>query len=283
MSFPLNLNPHPKRKFVELSGDLEFQNSKYQQFDDSVVQQTTTTTMPGRFYSRKRRSVTPRFFKRRFNLKRGVAAKMARRAFSQPFRTGGRFRGMGEIKYIDATDVSATSVYNTTGLVTLINPIAQGDDNTNRDGRQIRMVSVHMRGRIEGPDTVQQDAGCRTLIVYDRQTNATALTIAGVLGTSATAFFFNNLDNKDRFVVLFDSYTTVGYHVNTATQAFAKANDGKTVQIFNKRVNLPVTYSGTGATVASITTGSLYLITLGDQASDTPYLLWRTRVRFVEQ
>lgn len=216
---------------------------------------------------------------------KGKVARMARRTFSQPFRTGGRFKSSAEIKNVDFENVAGTQVYDTTGLVTLVNGIATGDLGSQRNGRKVTMVSIHLRGKIAPVDGTTQAVGCRTMLIYDRQTNAAALTIAQVLDTSVSAnsLCWNLLDNKDRFVVLMDKYIAIGGFDTTATQTYAQSPTVSEV-VFHKKFNLPVAFNtGTGATVASITTGSIYILTIGDAAAGAGCtLIWKSRVRFLD-
>lgn len=233
---------------------------------------------------RKRRRFTPLRF-RGGKFSKSFAGRMARRTFSQPFRTGGRYPGVGEIKNIDVTNVAGTTLFNTTGTVQLLNPITQGSTANNREGRKVIMNSIHLKGHVTAlSDAAANETYCRTLIVYDRQTNAAALTIALVLAATVNAYQFNNLDNKDRFVTLFDSAKLLGRKINTTTQAYAMGA-ANFQHNFHKRINLPINYNtGTDNSVGSITSGSIYLITIGDAAVDgtEPAMYWNSRIRFTE-
>jgi len=61
---------------------------------------------------------------------------------------------------------------------------------------------------------------------------------------------------------------------------------GTTVQRFGqvyKKINFPVTFSGTDATISSIATGAIYFVTLGEQSTaDNNVMIVTSRVRYVD-
>lgn len=277
-NFPFYDKVFRKRKYSDLAGDLEFQQDKVRTLETPVEETTTTTTtsMPfTRRYTKKRFRGPRKFFRR------GAVAKMARRAFSQPFRTGGRFSSGREIKNKDFQNVAGTAVTDTTGRVDLINGIGNGDLGTERNGRKVVMTSIHLNAFIDPVDGVTVAHLARVLIVYDRQTNATALTIAQVL-IVADSLSFNNLDNKDRFVILMDKKFCIGAYDTTATTAVAQSPTNALIN-FHKKIWLPVSFNATATadTVATITTGSVYVITIGTAGVGAGgKVIWRSRIRF---
>jgi len=186
-----------------------------------------------------------------------------------PMRPGGflqaDIRQRGTQPELFSNDIAtATYVADTTGAIVLLNGVAQGDDINNRHGRRIQNKSVHIQGFLAAVDATTVDSLCRLMVVYDKQPNGVALTIADVL-TAVTASAFNKLDNRDRFVVLADKKIPLGGTDNTATQAVGHSPGTIAVNI-HRRINLPTTHIGTGATIASIGTGSIYMLTVGTAA-----------------
>lgn len=189
----------------------------------------------------------------------------------------------GELKAIDVVPSSSTCVLTTAGI-TLLNGVATGTDFTNRIGRKITMKSLFIRGWLQGQD-IQNGSPlgnlCRIMVVYDKQPNGAALTGLQVLKTIDAADQLN-LDNRDRFSVLVDKTVALGTITNVATQAVAGSPTCRAIKIY-KRLNLDVQFIGTDATVASIQTGSLYLLTCGSQAtSDGHTFYFSSRVRFTD-
>lgn len=225
---------------------------------------------------RKRKRSSVRIFPGR--KKRRLLTTVRRRPLA-PRRTGG-FYGLNQGAHgveIKDNDVDiATMPFNTSGAIQLLNGIAQGTDFTQRVGRKFTMTSIYIRMIIQNGTTQVPNNIARWMVVYDKQTNSNALTIANVLAAVSTTAP-NNLDNRDRFVVIYDKCHNIG-----ATGG----NDNQKVFIRKfRRCNLEVTNSGTGNTVGSIATGSLYFITVGDVVPGTTastVTAGTVRIRFKE-
>lgn len=190
---------------------------------------------------------------------------------------GGRPKHIAEKKVIDV-DPGNLNV-TTTGTVTLINGVATGTDFTDRVGRKIIMRSVYVRGIIFPDDFSTLNSLARIMLVYDMQANGAAPAITDIL-KSATSVSQLNLNNRDRFRVLMDKQWVLGAIDNTATQSVAGSPTVHALKKFT-RLNHEVLFNGTGATVASIATGALYLVTVGTQAAGAAATTTiSTRVRF---
>lgn len=159
----------------------------------------------------------------------------------------------GELK---AKDTSASMDMDTTGTRTLLNGIARGDDIADRTGRQINMRSIELRCFVTG-NAAAVDQHVRLLVVYDRQTNAAQAAATDVLVTNEPRSL-KTLENRERFVILVDKQL----YLNAAAEP-------GTARVFKmyRRMNLPTTFnSGDAGTVADITTGSLFAMSVGNQA-----------------
>jgi len=189
---------------------------------------------------------------------RDAAVAMARRA---PLVVGpniaqrGLVLNQGEFKCVD---VLCGGAVDTTTAVDLVNGIARGDELDQRIGRELTMRSVQIdmvTKATAGTGIAQQH---RILLVYDRQTNATALTAVQVL-TGATVYSPRNLENRRRFKILMDKKFQLNASGESGSERMFK---------FYRRLAHPVTFnSGDAGTVADITTGSLYLIYIGSIAA----------------
>jgi len=201
-----------------------------------------------------------------------------------PPRTGGFFgvatrRSRDERKVIDVDP--ATYGANTTGTVTLLNGVATGTDFTDRIGRKIIMKSLYIRGVCKPEDDNIANTLARVLIVYDMQSNGAAPVVTDVL-KSATSASQLNMNNRDRFKVLMDKQYAVGKVLDTATQAFAGSPTIHQLKKY-KRLNLEVLFNGTTNVIGSIATGSVYMITIGNQAAGLgAEFLVSTRIRFID-
>jgi len=190
------------------------------------------------------------------------------------------YGGRRELKYVDIA--SAAYACDTTGSVTALNLLAIGDDNTTRDGRQVTIKSVQVRGLIRPNDSIVNPSLARVMLVWDNAVNSgTIATIAQIL-TAADSKSFPLIDNSNRFTILSDDSFALAEQSSTATQSFAGA---PMVHCYEKylRINQVTQYSGTTAAIGSIQNGALYLVTIGSQAAGAGSTLdAATRVRFTD-
>lgn len=191
-------------------------------------------------------------------------------------RTGGRLppRASGELKNIDTRTLNTMVVAGaTTGKLLLLNPVIQGSSATTRLGRRITMVSLQCVYSMSFVPTTTGNSSLRFMIIYDKQTNATAMTAAQLLTTDEMNGLLN-LDNARRFRVIMDKVYPIGF-----------STSGPTCFLFKKwmKLNLPVEFNtGNAGTVGDITTGSLYLFVWqdGNLATASPQSIFTTRIRF---
>ena len=161
----------------------------------------------------------------------------------------------------------------TTRNVKLCNGMAQGTDYNTRIGRKILIKSVYVRLTFqpETANTLASNSTARCILIWDLQPNsATAIPALSDFfeAFSAGTTWMNtnnmmNLNNRERFVILWDKMVTLGF-LNT------NAANGSSCRVLKKykKVNLSVTYSATGAATNgqpnTIATGALWLVALGD-------------------
>lgn len=213
-----------------------------------------------------RRSAVPRRF-----FKRNVAGLRPRALL----RTGGLLPYPSNIerKFVD-TALAADAT--TTASINIVNAMAPGTSASTRIGRRILMKSLQIRAQIEREDpatTTSQHV--RMMIVYDRQSNATAPAITDIIDASNVQSL-RNMANVGRFFMIADEFIEI-----TAAQG------GNQYFIYNKFVkfNLPVYYNaGTAGTVADIATGGLFVCYLGSQAAgvDDINVTGNCRLRFTD-
>jgi len=208
----------------------------------------------------------------------------SRRGPVAPIRTGGFFgvsnrRGRQELKVVDV-DTTASNIISTP-TVALLNGVAAGTDFTDRIGRKIVMKSLYFRAYISPQDAITSDHFIRIAIVYDLQTNGTATAWTDVFKeTQPTSQL--NLNNRDRFRILYDKSFCAGSTNNTATQANSNGHNCFFMKKF-KPLKHEVIFGGTAATVGSIQTGSIYLLMMSNVATTAGSgLSWSSRVRFYD-
>jgi len=158
--------------------------------------------------------------------------------------------------------------FDTTGSVTLLNGVGTGTDFTNRIGRKVCWKSFLIQGTITANVSPASAGLCRIAIIYDTQPNG-ALPAIGDIFNAAVASSPLNLNNRDRFRVLWDKFFAPGTFNNGATLATQWASTG-IVRKYRK-INLETIYDGITAAIADIQSGSIMLVTLGSVAPGVRY------------
>lgn len=221
----------------------------------------------------------------------GYGARRRRRNI----RTGG-FLGI-ENKFADseatATNLTTTiaRVDPTSGSTQCLTAVAQGDGESQRDGRRYKMNSLHVRGMISMSavtgGTPQVPVIIRVAIVLDTQSNGAALTATDVFKTATTAaqnvHAFRNLQYSQRFRVLYDK----SYTMNAEAGAYDGINADwpSTKKQFKININIPETWaivdtSATTANITSVTDNSIHLLAWAD-GTNLATIRYESRLRFV--
>lgn len=195
---------------------------------------------------------------------------------TQSIRVGGWASRAGELKYLDNSFSPVISAGTSSFSVgtQLLNGCTQGSDATNRIGRKLVMKSCLIRGTFSMAATSTGGSPIRLVLVYDKQANgAQPATTDVFLADNFSSQ--NNLNNRDRFVILSDFIS----------DPIAAAGNYSVGFKMYKKLNLETMFNGTnGGTIADITSGSLYLFMCqnGSIGTAAPSLNIRTRVRFVD-
>lgn len=212
-------------------------------------------------------------------------------------RIGG-FLGI-ENKFYDTSLVGSAIVSAATmaglekdpGTVNCISAPAQGDGESNRDGKSIKLLSVHVNGMVTAARQADQTAAdgsseCFVALVLDTQTNGAQLNSEDVYtnpgaDASLCSHPLRNLQYSKRFKIL-------KYKIFTL-QNPTMAWDGTNIEQsgiqrsfrMDTRLNLPVTFNATGAGVSSVVDNSLHIIAGTNGTQLVPLISYNARVRFV--
>lgn len=216
--------------------------------------------------------------------KRARSASRKRLKSALNVRTAG-FLGQ-ELKFVDSTydaDI-ATLLSNGEADPTTencLNGVAEGDGENQRIGRRIIIKRVQMQGHVRYKVTTGGFGGADIMLalVLDTQSNGTQLQAENVfqqIGTETTTF--PNLLYEQRFKILKTWRTTL---LPTRNYNGTNVTTGGENKIFSWDIpmNIPVTYTGTGATVASIADNSLHVICVSGISNCR--LEYDSRVRYV--
>ncbi len=169
-----------------------------------------------------------------------------------------------------------------------LSSVAQGDGETQRDGRRMEILSVHIKGFVilvaqEAAAAPINGQAIRLVLVLDKQTNGAQLNAEDVFTTTTTDVnAWRNLQHSQRFRILKDVRIDLMPWGGTAggTNSFDR---GETKVLFeiHKVFKKPITvnHTGTTAVVASIADNSLHLIGVSTSATACA-VSYVSRVRF---
>lgn len=200
---------------------------------------------------------------------------------SRPLRFQANTVGAGPEKKNLDTDLSvgaaiATGVSSaawTIAAAQLINGVAQGATELTRVGRKIQMTKLEIIWSAVLQTTTANGCSMRFRVVYDKQANGVIPTIASIFAFDSF-FSPNNLANSDRFITIVDEIT----------EPLDQDNNTCVSGRISRKMSLETIFSGTGATVASIASGSMYLIACQNSFANTaaPALSAICRLRFID-
>lgn len=194
--------------------------------------------------------------------------------------TRGWANNNSELKYTDL----ARAIYaaDTTGTVTALNLTAVGDDNTTRDGRQICNRSIHVFGLLNPLDDATNANYSRLMLVWDAQPNSGAIAAITDILVAASSISSTNLNNRERFTVLRDCR----YSQGRVQAGYSNGDNTYAINEFVALKDVKTTYSGTTATIGSVATGALLMVTIGSEtaaSTDGGQFQLTTRLRFTDR
>jgi len=166
--------------------------------------------------------------------------------------------------YTTTTTIVGAGV-GTWSPLTFISQITQSVGAGGRIGRKCTLKSL--LGRFSVNVT---SSALRLLVVYDHSPNGVLPAITDIITTNDVNGV-NNLNNSDRFLILKDFYPYSMVPLNVAiAESFFKSMGAGLQQV----------WSGTGGTIADITTGAIYIA--GCAAASAATATVTTRVRYTD-
>lgn len=213
-------------------------------------------------------------FYRRF--KRFGKFGMKRRFHRKGSRVGRKIRKTLDKKSeFKVADTLFNAEMSTTGVVTLVNGLTKGTDESNRIGRKVQIRSIQVDGNaaIKSAGLTQID---RVMLVKDRQPNG-ALPTVGDIVTGGGALSVRNLDNRKRFKILWD------HQFELAKYGTGQGETNRVKKYFKKKFET-VFNSGDTGTIGDINTNALYFVVVGTGAPGTTAAssYYNVRVRFTD-
>lgn len=174
-----------------------------------------------------------------------------------------------ELKNVDVGGTVSSTVaglFNNPGAGALLNGVAQGTTENQRVGRKIQMKSLLINWALDNSATVGE--GFRILVVYDKQPSG-GFPLATDILFSTSELSAMQLNNADRFIVLHNEF------INQNGTACA------TIGSFYVKMGLDAVYTSTGALIANMNTGSIYLM-FANATTASRTLNFFSRVRYLD-
>lgn len=216
-------------------------------------------------------------------------------------RTGG-FLGI-EYKFLDcawnsvavnsSTDGSSGEVQPSSGCTSCISVPAQGDGESNRDGRKYTIKSVWVSGLLEFTPltlqtTVTESAGTYLALVLDTQANGATIVSENVFinpSTNGNAMIpqpLRNLQNSKRYRILASQYIPAPLVITGQDAAASNAQVPGTQPAVSLswKGNIVCDSIGTTANVASASDNAIHLIAYTGSQFTTAFI-GKSRMRFV--
>lgn len=185
-----------------------------------------------------------------------------------------------EKKFIDVSSSALLTAAQATGTLSgCLSAMAQGTDANNHVGRECTLKSLYWQFACSMAATSAGSSPIRLVIVYDKEANGAAPTIA--TGAASDIFATDaitapmNLNNRDRFIILVDEI--IECLGSAGPQGFYRKG--------YKKMSLPMIFNSTTTqTVSAIQTGSVYAVVWqnGNIITTAPTHNLYTRIRFTD-
>ncbi len=191
-----------------------------------------------------------------------------------------------ELKFVDIDHVISPS---TSGTVTLLSAVAQGDGESERVGRKATIVDLMFQGHIVfgGASLAATTNTVRVDVVQDHSTNGATFSVADYCSTAGTSTenSYRDLSHMGRFTTLWSKRFTMA--------ASAGAGDGTTniggqsirdVDVHLKMC-LPIEFDNTFTTgvISTQQVNSLHFVTWETAATPTTGFHIISRIRFIDR
>lgn len=215
-----------------------------------------------RYTRRPRRSRRHKSF-RRFGRRAGSVAYKA-------LRTAQTVRSLMNVEF-GHLDTSRSLTPDTSGAVYLLNGISQGDGNSNRHGKQVKMVNWNTIIRAVKHASETTGTFFRIIIFKKWTQDNTASTVSDILdGVDILAHY--NLDEIKNHKILFDRTYTLNSNIPERYIRINLRNLGKVIY----------SIGNTGNSVTDIEHNGLHMIVISDHATNTPSLSCKERLRWID-
>lgn len=151
--------------------------------------------------------------------------------------------------------------------------IGQGDAVSDRQGDSIKVTKLQMKYYIEQGGSATQTQ-IRIMLILDKQANGALPSVGDFLLDASVddqLVSLLNLDNKFRFIVLYDRLITLS---SSGTRTIG----GK---VF-KKMQTHIRYSGTTNSTSNIQSNNYFLYIASNETSTNPSITYMLRVKYVD-
>lgn len=190
---------------------------------------------------------------------------------------------------VGPTDSAGGEVDPTTFLG--LTSIAQGDGESNRDGRKCVVKSIFVQGQIRTAKQANSTAGDNSCLVYiamvqDMQTNGAQLNSEDVFTNPAANINtctapFRNLEQVSRFKVLAKRTLKIENPNMTYDGTNIEVNGTNTPFSMYVPMNMPIVFKGTTGVIANVSDNSVHMIAYANNLDLAPIIDYNARCRFV--
>ena len=172
----------------------------------------------------------------------------------------------GDAKFHDVSQASYAA--DTTGSITHLDVVPQGNSVNNREGKAWQNTSLAIRGQVNSNSTTLV-ALASLYIVWDKQPNKTLPAITDILD-SASAYSQTKRENAPRFKIVRKlRYSLEGNTGTAGQQTESTVHDiDEYVRLPQDAIALTTTADTTGA-IGNRIQGALYAITVGNNGAGT--------------
>lgn len=192
-----------------------------------------------------------------------------------------------DAKVFRPTAVSAGVIPATAGNTYMLNNIAQGDNDNQRNGNKITLLRIKMLGEISLPTTTtvaNMNDILRIIIFKDKQCNGVQATVTSILDT-ANIWSFYNEDNipenhPRRFTIYYDKFHTISASGVGFQGTYIESGTTRKVFKLNKKLNIPIQFNSTTGAITEQNSNTLGLLVISLQGA--MYIDWNTEVSFCD-
>lgn len=170
-------------------------------------------------------------------------------------------------------DKSFNTTSSSTGVISRLSDVPQGDDYNGREGRSILAKSHQMYGSINVNTSSTTPTVFRVIVFRDTVQDGSNAPVVSDILASGSVYDIRNPDPvmMKRFIILVD-------------KVFNLSPDTRESAVIARYTKLShhIKYAGTGQTDADQGEGSIWCITISNQATNTPTMIWTSRLRYYD-